>query len=193
MILSASPRRFACYTAAHMRRQVVLALSVAALAAGCARAAGARARAPRRHRAARRNRNHRGARPAACDARQPAAAARAVRPPSWTRRSNPPARCSTSGSSAPIDPYRLVRSFDGLLREFEYQIDSDRFLRIVARDDALPADPRRRGRAVRKAQLGRRHPRPHRRRSFVGHRRDERGRRVRSARDDDRGDLRRPD
>jgi murein DD-endopeptidase MepM/ murein hydrolase activator NlpD len=35
-------------------------------------------------------------------------------------------------------PYRLVRSFDGLLREFEYQIDSDRFLRIVARDGAQP-------------------------------------------------------
>jgi murein DD-endopeptidase MepM/ murein hydrolase activator NlpD len=28
-------------------------------------------------------------------------------------------------------PYRLVRSLDGLLREFEYQIDADRFLRIV--------------------------------------------------------------
>jgi murein DD-endopeptidase MepM/ murein hydrolase activator NlpD len=35
-------------------------------------------------------------------------------------------------------PYRLVRSFDGLLRDFEYQIDSDRFLRIVARDGAQP-------------------------------------------------------
>jgi murein DD-endopeptidase MepM/ murein hydrolase activator NlpD len=30
-------------------------------------------------------------------------------------------------------PYRLVRSIDGLLREFEYQIDTDRFLRIVSR------------------------------------------------------------
>jgi murein DD-endopeptidase MepM/ murein hydrolase activator NlpD len=29
-------------------------------------------------------------------------------------------------------PYRLVRTFDGLLREFEYQIDADRFLRIIA-------------------------------------------------------------
>jgi murein DD-endopeptidase MepM/ murein hydrolase activator NlpD len=28
-------------------------------------------------------------------------------------------------------PYRLVRSLDGLLREFEYQIDADRFLRII--------------------------------------------------------------
>src|SRR5215211_2866064 len=27
-------------------------------------------------------------------------------------------------------PYRLIRSVDGLLREFEYQIDDDRFLRI---------------------------------------------------------------
>jgi murein DD-endopeptidase MepM/ murein hydrolase activator NlpD len=40
-------------------------------------------------------------------------------------------------------PYRLVRSLDGLLREFEYQIDADRFLRIVnldrARPDALEA------------------------------------------------------
>jgi murein DD-endopeptidase MepM/ murein hydrolase activator NlpD len=36
-------------------------------------------------------------------------------------------------------PYRLVRSFDGILREFEYQIDSDRFLRIVSRNSALPA------------------------------------------------------
>ena len=30
-------------------------------------------------------------------------------------------------------PYRLVRTIDGLLREFEYQIDADRFLRIVNR------------------------------------------------------------
>ena len=29
-------------------------------------------------------------------------------------------------------PYRLVRTIDGLLREFEYQIDTDRFLRIVS-------------------------------------------------------------
>ena len=36
-------------------------------------------------------------------------------------------------------PYRLVRSLDGLLREFEYQIDNDRFLRIVNRDRAQPA------------------------------------------------------
>jgi murein DD-endopeptidase MepM/ murein hydrolase activator NlpD len=35
-------------------------------------------------------------------------------------------------------PYRLVLSIDGLLREFEYQIDADRFLRIVNRDRSTP-------------------------------------------------------
>jgi len=35
-------------------------------------------------------------------------------------------------------PYRLVRSLDGLLREFEYQIDTDRFLRIVSVDRDHP-------------------------------------------------------
>lgn len=35
-------------------------------------------------------------------------------------------------------PYRLVRSLDGLLREFEYQIDADRFLRIVNPDRSQP-------------------------------------------------------
>ena len=35
-------------------------------------------------------------------------------------------------------PYRLVRSLDGMLREFEYQIDADRFLRIVAPDRTNP-------------------------------------------------------
>ena len=35
-------------------------------------------------------------------------------------------------------PYRLVRSIDGMLRQFDYQIDADRFLRIVARDRAHP-------------------------------------------------------
>jgi murein DD-endopeptidase MepM/ murein hydrolase activator NlpD len=33
-------------------------------------------------------------------------------------------------------PYRLVRSLDGVLREFQYEIDADRFLRIFARDHA---------------------------------------------------------
>jgi murein DD-endopeptidase MepM/ murein hydrolase activator NlpD len=37
-------------------------------------------------------------------------------------------------------PYRIVRSLDGLLREFEYQIDADRFLRIISRDRARPAE-----------------------------------------------------
>jgi murein DD-endopeptidase MepM/ murein hydrolase activator NlpD len=35
-------------------------------------------------------------------------------------------------------PYRLVMSLDGFLREFEYQIDADRFLRIVSRDRSAP-------------------------------------------------------
>jgi len=36
-------------------------------------------------------------------------------------------------------PYRLVTSVDGLLREFEYQIDADRFLRVFRPDGAQPA------------------------------------------------------
>src|SRR4030095_5407663 len=36
--------------------------------------------------------------------------------------------------------YRLVRSADGMLREFEYQIDADRFLRIIARDRSRPTE-----------------------------------------------------
>jgi murein DD-endopeptidase MepM/ murein hydrolase activator NlpD len=35
-------------------------------------------------------------------------------------------------------PYRLVRTLDGLLREFEYQIDTDRFLSIVSRNTEDP-------------------------------------------------------
>jgi murein DD-endopeptidase MepM/ murein hydrolase activator NlpD len=35
-------------------------------------------------------------------------------------------------------PYRLVRSLDGWLREFVYEIDADRFLRIVNVDRAQP-------------------------------------------------------
>lgn len=35
-------------------------------------------------------------------------------------------------------PYRLVLSFDGFLREFEYEIDADRFLRIINRDRSRP-------------------------------------------------------
>jgi murein DD-endopeptidase MepM/ murein hydrolase activator NlpD len=41
-------------------------------------------------------------------------------------------------------PYRLILSFDGFLREFQYEIDADRFLRIINRDherpDALDAE-----------------------------------------------------
>jgi len=35
-------------------------------------------------------------------------------------------------------PYRIVLSVDGFLRELEYQIDADRFLRIISRDRATP-------------------------------------------------------
>jgi murein DD-endopeptidase MepM/ murein hydrolase activator NlpD len=35
-------------------------------------------------------------------------------------------------------PYRLVLSLDGFLREFEYEIDGDRFLRVVNRDWTRP-------------------------------------------------------
>lgn len=35
-------------------------------------------------------------------------------------------------------PYRLVRSLDGWLREFVYEIDADRFLRIINSDRARP-------------------------------------------------------
>lgn len=35
-------------------------------------------------------------------------------------------------------PYRLVRSLDGLLREFVYEIDGDRFLRLVSRSTDQP-------------------------------------------------------
>jgi murein DD-endopeptidase MepM/ murein hydrolase activator NlpD len=35
-------------------------------------------------------------------------------------------------------PYRLVKSIDGVLEEFEYQIDADRFLRIFAPDLTRP-------------------------------------------------------
>ncbi|MEO7273787.1 MAG: M23 family metallopeptidase [Vicinamibacterales bacterium] len=35
-------------------------------------------------------------------------------------------------------PYRLVKSLDGLLEEFEYQIDADRFLRIFTPDRTRP-------------------------------------------------------
>lgn len=37
-------------------------------------------------------------------------------------------------------PYRLVQSLDGFLREFEYEIDTDRFLRVFARDRDHPEE-----------------------------------------------------
>lgn len=36
-------------------------------------------------------------------------------------------------------PYRLVRTLDGVLDEFEYRIDNDRFLRLLCPDRAHPA------------------------------------------------------
>lgn len=35
-------------------------------------------------------------------------------------------------------PYKVTRTFDGLFREFRYQIDADRFLRVLAREDGEP-------------------------------------------------------
>ena len=61
-------------------------------------------------------------------------------------------------------PYRLVRSLDGLLEEFEYQIDTDRFLRIIKPDRSRPEVLERDGAPVREGQGGRRDPRRHRRR-----------------------------
>jgi murein DD-endopeptidase MepM/ murein hydrolase activator NlpD len=120
-----------------MRRQVVLALSVAALAAGCAE------------------------RPVPATVRRADVALRAE---TETIEARVPRHATLDSllrghelSTAFVDaavesaravfdlrrlradqPYRLVRSFDGLLREFEYQIDSDRYLRIVARDRVEP-------------------------------------------------------
>jgi murein DD-endopeptidase MepM/ murein hydrolase activator NlpD len=56
-------------------------------------------------------------------------------------------RAAVTSTSAVFDvrrlraerPYRLVRSLDGILREFEYQIDANRFLRIVSRNRLVPA------------------------------------------------------
>jgi len=39
-------------------------------------------------------------------------------------------------------PYKLVRSFDGVLREFEYQIDADNFLRIFNPNHERPGELR---------------------------------------------------
>ena len=57
-------------------------------------------------------------------------------------------------------PYRLVLSIDGFLREFEYQIDADRFLRIVNRDRSAPEKLDARGPALRERDQRRGDPRP---------------------------------
>ena len=57
-------------------------------------------------------------------------------------------------------PYRLVLSVDGLLREFEYQIDADRFLRIVNRDRSDAGQARRPGPSLRQGNERRNDPRP---------------------------------
>jgi murein DD-endopeptidase MepM/ murein hydrolase activator NlpD len=36
-------------------------------------------------------------------------------------------------------PYQVIRTIDGLFREFRYEIDSDRFLRVLAREAGRPA------------------------------------------------------
>jgi murein DD-endopeptidase MepM/ murein hydrolase activator NlpD len=36
-------------------------------------------------------------------------------------------------------PYQVIRTIDGLFREFRYEIDSDRFLRVLAREAGQPA------------------------------------------------------
>lgn len=40
------------------------------------------------------------------------------------------------------NPFRVERTLDGLLRTFEYEIDADRFLRIIGAGDRQPADLR---------------------------------------------------
>ena len=61
---------------------------------------------------------------------------------------------STRASCAPTGRTGWSASLDGLLREFEYQIDADRFLRIVNRDSEDPESLGRRGPAVRQADRG---------------------------------------
>ena len=73
------------------------------------------------------------------------------------------ARVRSAADCAPGGPYRLVRSLDGLLREFEYQIDADRFLRIVSARPATARGARRAGAAVREADRDRGDRRAHRR------------------------------
>ena len=122
-----------------MKRQLVLALSLAAVAAGCPRRPEAPAIARRAD--------------IALPAETETIAARVPRHAtldSLLRQhelSTGFVTAAVESARAVFDlkrlradqPYRLVRSFDGVLREFEYQIDSDRYLRIVSRNDALPA------------------------------------------------------
>jgi murein DD-endopeptidase MepM/ murein hydrolase activator NlpD len=63
-------------------------------------------------------------------------------------------------------PYRIVLTVDGLLRELEYQIDTDKYLRIVSRDgsapeqldaEVLPYEKERRVVAIR-GEINREHP-----------------------------------
>ena len=134
--------------------------------------------APERRRGRRasaaRDRNDRGARPAPRHARQPAA--RPAAPGTARRRSGERrARAVFDPRQIRADrPYRLVRSLDGLLREFEYQIDTDRFLRII---NARPRHARRARRAGRCRTRSRSRSRRSTRASTAGavaHRRDRR-------------------
>jgi murein DD-endopeptidase MepM/ murein hydrolase activator NlpD len=57
-----------------------------------------------------------------------------------------PVRAAVASAASVFDPralradrpYRLVRTIDGLLREFEYEIDANRFLRIISPDRDRP-------------------------------------------------------
>ena len=66
-------------------------------------------------------------------------------------------------------PYRLVLSVDGFLKEFEYQIDADRFLRIVNRDRSAPEKLDAEVLLYEKETSVVGDPRPDRRRSLVAH------------------------
>ena len=90
-------------------------------------------------------------------------------------------------------PYRLVLSLDGFLREFEYQIDTDRFLRIINRDSGRPEALDAEVLPFEKESTVAGHPRRHRRRAFVADRGDRRERREHPAGDGARRDLRRSD
>ncbi len=80
-------------------------------------------------------------------------------------------------------PYRLVLSIDGFLQEFEYQIDTDRFLRIVNRDRSTPDKLEAEVLPYDKVVETRRGARADRRRPPVAHRRDGRHGRTHPAGD----------